>query len=106
MDRDCLYNVWFHSYEEDTEDIIVYRTREFRFPPSRGREGFEIKASGEFIKYSIAPTDGLHPVRGRVRLAKNKLSVDFSEQPSKSYTLNIISCDKGLLKLAKTNSIS
>ena len=57
MDSECLYNVWFHSYEEDTEDIVVYRTRDFKFPPSRGREGFEIKASGEFIKYSIAPTD-------------------------------------------------
>ena len=102
MDSDCLYNVWFHSYEEDTEDIVVYRTRDFKFPPSRGREGFEIKASGEFIKYSIAPTDGLRPIGGRVRIEKSKLIIDFSEQPSKPYTLNIVSCDKGLLKIAKT----
>ena len=37
---------WIHSYEEDTEDVRVYRPRSYDFPLSRGRTGFEIKKNG------------------------------------------------------------
>ena len=47
--EDCIYKHWIHSHEEDTEDKKVYRPSTFEFPPSRGRDGFEIKENGEFI---------------------------------------------------------
>lgn len=96
-----IYNVWFHSYEEDTEDTMIYRTREFNFPLSRGRDGFEIKRTGEFIRYSIAPTDGLRPIQGKTIIEGNKIKIYFNDNRFEPNVLNVISCDKHLLKIAK-----
>jgi hypothetical protein len=96
-----IYNVWFHSYEEDTEEALIYRTRDFNFPLSRGRDGFEIKSTGEFIKYSIAATDGLRPIRGRTKVEGNKIKIYFNDNRLEPYVLNVISCDKDILKITK-----
>ncbi|MCB9289661.1 MAG: hypothetical protein H6560_20325 [Lewinellaceae bacterium] len=53
-----LIGSWVHSHEEDTEAVRVYRPASFDFPPTRGREGFEIKEGGECIYHGIAPSDG------------------------------------------------
>ena len=37
-----MFKHWTHSREEDSEGIKVYRPNEYNFPPSRGREGFEL----------------------------------------------------------------
>ena len=53
-----LIGSWVHSHEEDTEAVRVYRPASFDFPPTRGREGFEIKEGGECVYHGIAPADG------------------------------------------------
>jgi hypothetical protein len=53
FNEECIYNNWVHSYEEDTENEKVYRLSTFEFPPSRGRDGFEIDENGKVIKSSV-----------------------------------------------------
>jgi hypothetical protein len=56
--RRFLHGSWRHSHEEDTEDALVYRRDGFAFPPSRGRDGFELHPDGTGAQHAVAPTDG------------------------------------------------
>ena len=67
LDRHSLQGNWRHSHEEDSEDTFVYRRRGFRFPPSRGRQGFELRPDGTGTDHSLAPGDG--NAEGSVRWA-------------------------------------
>jgi hypothetical protein len=53
INDECIYEVWIHSYEEDDDTKMVYRTPSFNFPLSRRRDTFEITKSGEIISYLI-----------------------------------------------------
>ena len=46
-----IYENWARSHEEDTDRVEVYRPRDFDFPPSFPRPGFEIEGNGEFQEY-------------------------------------------------------
>ena len=59
-----LFQHWIHSYEEDEAGIRVFRPAGYSFPPARGRDGFEIRATGEFILRSPGPTDRTQSTRG------------------------------------------
>jgi hypothetical protein len=62
---DSFYGSWIHSHEEDYSGYQVYRHPSFNFPPSRGRERFDIRRGGLVLYYGIAPTDGMaDPVEG------------------------------------------
>jgi hypothetical protein len=58
LNRHLLQGNWRHSHEEDSDDTLVYRRRDFRFPPSRGRHGFELRPDGTGTDHSLAPGDG------------------------------------------------
>lgn len=95
-----IFKHWTHSHEEDTEDVEVYRPHDFKFPPARGRTGFEIKENGEFIQYDIGPACGIEEVMGFWKAeGKNKIRVWFESQKRESYTLSIVSCDEDMLRI-------
>jgi hypothetical protein len=52
-----LGQVWKHSHEEDTPSGMVFRPATHKFPPARGRTGFELKPDGTAIALGIGPTD-------------------------------------------------
>jgi hypothetical protein len=49
---------WTHSHEEDSQEGMVFRPSGFVFPPSRGREGFELRPDHSFVDIAVAPMDG------------------------------------------------
>jgi hypothetical protein len=48
---------WGHSFEEDREGIVVYRSFDFDFPRARGRDGIEFRPDGSFIDWGIGRGD-------------------------------------------------
>ena len=98
--EDCIYKHWIHSHEEDIEDKKVYRPSTFEFPPSRGRDGFEIKENGEFILSFPGPTDRSEKTIGNFTIDSNKLNVELVSL-QKSYTMTILSCDENRLIIQK-----
>ena len=99
-----IFKHWVHSHEDDTKDIKVFRPVDYKFPPSRGREGFEFKKNGEFILYRIAPTDGSNKFFGHWKTGgKNKIIVSFETHDIGSYTITIVLCNKDILKIKKRN---
>ena len=95
---------WLHSYEEDSADVRSYRPNTFDFPPSRGRTGFSIQENGTFVRYGIAPTDGLEEQPGRWKAhGKNQIQVQFDHPTHQPETLEIVSVseEKITLRLKK-----
>jgi hypothetical protein len=98
-----VFKSWIHSQEEDKGAVQTYRTKDFKFPASRGRAGFEIKKDGEFIDHPIAPADGNETVPGKWELVgEGKVKVTFPKQPDRTaFTLEIVSCDRAVLRVKR-----
>jgi hypothetical protein len=104
MTLECIYNHWIHSHEEDFQGKKVYRPSTFNFPPSRGRQGFEIKINGEFVQYIIGRSDRQEKLIGNYKfLDHNILSISLSDQKQQkiSFQLKILSCDENMLVIEK-----
>lgn len=97
-----LFQHWTHSYEDDREGVVVYRPADYDFPPSRGREGFELKEDGTCIRYAIGPADGRQTMEGTWELkGKNELIVEIPGSSPSSFTLTILSATPETLTVRK-----
>lgn len=98
-----IFRRWIHSREEDQADTLVYRPKDYPFPPARGREGLEFRENGEFIRYQIGATDRSLGVPGRWSVNNtNEVEVQFPNQSASSYTLTILECDEQILKVKQS----
>jgi hypothetical protein len=62
-----LFRRWGHSFEEDHDDVRVYRPAEYDFPRARGRDGIEFRPDGSYIDWVVGPGDAREPRGGRWR---------------------------------------
>ncbi len=90
--------------EEVTEGVEVYRPRDFDFPPSFPRPGFEIKENGEFQEYVPAPNDA-EVVPGRTghwtAVGGNIIRVRFDDPEAEPYALRMVSVEDGFLRITR-----
>jgi len=99
---ECIFRHWIHSREEDTMDTMVYRPSDFKFPASRGREGFEIKKSGEFVQYAIGRDDRSNKIIGRINADDpNSLYIRFDDPHLQPYALKILMCNEDVLRVER-----
>lgn len=95
----ALVQRWTHSHEEDTGAEYVYRPASFAFPPSRGRNSFEIKADGTLDGDVPGPTDSPVALRGRWIYRDEDAALTFyagsSSKPT--HVMHIVSVSKGKL---------
>lgn len=94
-----LFQVWVHSREEDTDDVEVYRPQDFAFPPARGREGFQIRSDGTFVRRDIGPADGTVEVSGR--WTAKVVQATFDDPGVEPSTLDLQSYDEERLELRR-----
>jgi len=93
---------WIHSHEEDTESEMVFRPASFKFPPSRGRKGFELKADGVQITTSIGPTDRPLETQGKWKLDNaGRLAFYSTSGTEPTRVMEISSVDKDRLVIKK-----
>jgi hypothetical protein len=98
----AVFRHWVHSREEDTSDLEVFRPDEFAFPPSFGRDGFEIKRNGQLIQDDIGPADGIVHVLGRWKsLGPQNVAVSFPGTARESYSFEIVAIDKSILQIRR-----
>ena len=96
----ALFQHWTHSYEDDTSDITVYRPASYAFPPSRGREGFEIREDGVYIRHAIGRADYPEQFEGSWEMSEeDELIVTLPKQPP--FELKILSVTEEMLKIQK-----
>jgi hypothetical protein len=48
---------WLHSYEESSDEELVFRPESYRFPPARGRVEIELAGDGSFTERAPGPDD-------------------------------------------------
>ena len=98
---ELLQKRWLHSHEEDSDTEMVFRPASFKFPPSRGRAGFDLKANQSYIDIGIAPTDGPQESTGTWKLHDDQLELFKPSSPTPARTLQIVSADKNRLVVRK-----
>src|SRR5580765_4919443 len=100
--KQCLIGPWLHSHEEDGEGLQIYRPASYKFPPSRGRRGFEFREDGELVYIGIARTDGAEPMAGAWSIeGADRVRITVTGGRVQPYELQIVSCTKELLKVRR-----
>ncbi|MGH8001668.1 MAG: hypothetical protein ACREPR_20145 [Brasilonema sp.] len=95
-----IFKSWIHSYEEDAQDLRVYRPEGFQFPPARFREKLNFKENGEFILTVPADTDGDKEILGTWESSvQDKILVQFPNWEIEGFILHIISIEEEVLKV-------
>jgi hypothetical protein len=77
---DGLAGRWTHSFEEDHDDIAVYRPSDHDFPRARGRDGIEFSTDGSFTEWAVGRGDAREPIPGRWRAAETNSVAVNTEQ--------------------------
>jgi hypothetical protein len=98
---ELLHRRWLHSHEEDSDTEMVFRPASFKFPPSRGRAGFDLKPNHSFVDIGIAPADGPQESTGTWKFHDNQLELFKPPASTPTRTLQIVSADKNRLVVRK-----
>ncbi|MCS6832708.1 MAG: hypothetical protein NZ521_03985 [Flammeovirgaceae bacterium] len=54
---DYLLQTWIFLENDEKTGINTYRTKEYDFPPARGRNAYDFQKSGKVIFHTNSPTD-------------------------------------------------
>ncbi len=77
VNRDDLVGRWLHVYEEDSDDLMVFRSDQASLPPSRGRNGIVLNADGTMQRLSPGFDDRTVEVDSKWKLdARGQLKTD------------------------------
>ena len=97
-----LFRKWIHSFEEDMDDITVYRPENYNFPRSRGRKGIEFFSDGKVIFWNIGRDDRSVRINGYWKRSNmDIISVLKDDNTTLQNRFQLIHCDNNILKLRK-----
>jgi hypothetical protein len=99
----AIFRRWVHSREDDADGLEVFRPEGFEFPPSFGRDGFEMHENGEFVQEDVGPADGIVRVAGRwAALGPLRVAVSFSGAAARAgFTVEIVTVDDAVLRIRR-----
>ena len=99
---ESIFQHWVHAHEEDQDGYRAFRPSGYDLPPSRGREGFEIRRDGNFMHYPIGAADVPGEAPAKWALKNKAILVVTPDDPARpSFELRILEAGKDLLKIAK-----
>ena len=97
-----IFQHWSHAHEEDGDGFRTFRPDGYELPPSRGREGYEIRRNGSFMHYPIGAADAPDKVPAKWKFRKKNTLVVTPDDPGRPpFELQILESGKNLLKIAK-----
>ena len=101
-DKAALEGRWVHSHEEDSEDEMVFRPASHPFPPSRGRDSFELKPDGSYVERAPGPVDAPVESSGRWSLDGDRLVLAAEgEQPGHEWQVTASEPDRLAVRRAR-----
>ncbi len=98
-----IYGKWALSDQKDIDNSIMTYRPWSEYNMTSNRTGFEILPSGDFIIYEIGPDDRPLRIQGKYKIEGSNIWVNLENYPLKSFTLEIISLEKSLLKVRLAN---
>jgi hypothetical protein len=95
-----LFQRWYHSFEEDTDEEEVWRPEDFPLPPSRRpRPSMEFQPDWILVEYRPGPADQAVPTQGRWEPGDgDRITVQVDDT---SRELEIVSYDQQVLRIRK-----
>jgi hypothetical protein len=97
-----IFQNWVHSFEDDSDDITVYRTSKYAFPRARGRAGIGFEPDGTFTDWAIAPADGTNAITGHWRIERpGYVHISFEDKNRAPWILEILSVDPEMLRVRR-----
>lgn len=100
-----MFKRWVYSSEnkDNNQGIITYVPEGSAHAAARGKFGFEIKKSGEFIVHDVSPTDRPRRITGHYEMVgPSTVKVYLDDQRQQSFSLNIISLQQDILRVTKS----
>ena len=96
----CLLGHWVRSHEEDKGGVRAYRPASYKFPPSRGRDGFEFRPRGELLYFAIARGDGSEPMAGTWAVeGADRVRLSVKTTRFQPFVLQVVSWTRELLSV-------
>jgi hypothetical protein len=100
--RAVLQRRWVHSHEEDTAGEMIFRPKDYQFPPSRGRLAFELRPDGSYVETAIGPADRPEQVTGTWDLTDyNTLAISRSEEDEPKRVMHVASATHDRLVVSR-----
>ena len=97
-----IFRHWIHSREEDSGGSEVYRPEGFAFPPSFGRDGFEMFEDGRFVQDDVGPADGIVQTEGQWTLiGPLRVAVAFPVTDRPGYSFEVVDVDPHILRIRR-----
>jgi hypothetical protein len=93
-----LNRKWTHSFEEDTENEMVYRPEDFVLGKARGRTQLDLKENGKVIDTRIGRDDVPDPVIGSWKLDGENLVIKLNDGSGQIYPVKEVTPEKLVLK--------
>ena len=98
----CIVGHWIHSHEEDAQGVMVYRPADYKFPPSRGRTGFDFREGGRLVYCGIGRADGPEEYSGSwVVEGPNLVRIKVDSERIQPFVLQVVSCTDQALKVTR-----
>lgn len=85
---------WTHSFEEDTENEMVYRPEGFVLGRARGRMQFDLNENGEVVDTPIGRDDVPEPIIGTWKLEGDQLVINRSDGSTQVYQIKVVTPEK------------
>lgn len=80
---------WFHSHEEDSPGVTVYRPSSFEFPRARmPRDSITLSTGGRAAVGAPGPADRADRTPGQWSLVGDQVVVDVGDGPTLRFTLD------------------
>jgi hypothetical protein len=97
---EAIFRRWGHSFEEDHENVSVYRPADYPFPRARGRPGIEFRRDGTYVDWTIGPADVKQAREGRwVAESPGRVRVVGPARGGAARVLEILRSDDDVLEL-------
>ena len=96
----ALHGRWVHSYEEDTENELIFRPTGHPFPPSRGRMSLELRPDGTYVQAEPGPTDAPQESTGKWSLDGDRL-VLHGEHGGQGQAWRVVSAGEDGLRIRR-----
>ena len=94
-----LVGRWVHSHEEDTDTEQMFRPAEYPFPPSRGREAWDLRGDGTLTIRRPGPADAPQEAEGTWALDGRNLLLRDGDGAERS--VSILYVDDGQLVVTR-----
>src|SRR5688500_4304443 len=98
MDSD-LTGLWYHAFEEDEGDIMVFRPESHPLPPARGRRQLRFDPDGTIVFSAIGRGDAPEPLAGEWTRGGEQIALSFAGGTGPRRLLEIVEARPDMLRV-------